>query len=1081
MRFCKMLNDKDKKVMMLIEQDATHSNYFFHRVKDLRWFYPLKEKGFFLPQQIPQSESGDFLFWNILDYLERVSGQVAQNTQYGKELIEIIDSLVCFSIKRKERKGQGINNYHIWWYCVKLLNNLPSAIIKDNLTIEKFHIWLSVWTDHSLGSDLTISDIGEKLLPKFLHDDFAPDYIYAETIINVITAIKAGGKSNAFTKQEDAALAWHSYWIRDTFKKHSQLIGKKCSLNVVFGLADRLKNTLEYKQKDHYVDIDIGKDVYRIEVTRIFAGGLKPGEIKFKDDQYECLVRQFSGDQLKGVDWENDFWALHNLEPQDERGRFTFSASTKGMFVTEIKKNLPKGINWQNADKLEKKLFNIHEGLFSDYSHVWCRTLKSGPEHGDGAEEVLTVILRDVLLAKCEVNRKEGKQVLNAFLSDRYQFPIFRRFVLLCADKFWADYSEFLVKLIKVIPSILEESDLEVEMQDILQHHNNTFGQTLKVRLKELINAVPEYYVKEGEKLSAYWKYKWLSPLRDDSEFKALYEEARQRAEPKDGKPYESARSAFKGGFVTHKSPIPKEAVLQKPIAELVKYLDEFKGADFWHGAFEGEPDKEGLADALQAAVQEQPQKFMDELELFNHEGLYRYVHHILWGFRDAWKSGIPLAWDKLFDFCLKYIKQPSFMDDAIRDQGEDSGKYRGKYLWVADAIVDLIEDGSRDDKRAFEKKYFDKAEEIFDCLLHLVKGEPQPDTQRDAITYAINTTLGKVIEAYVIFSLRVARVNGSTEEWGKNKYERFLSKGIEAYIFLGRYLPNLRFLDQDWVEKKIRELEGRPADDFEWQMFMEGYLTGSRIYQDLYGLMRPNYVTALQSTVFKGRADQRLVEHICIGYLQIGELLQQKNDDGQDSLFWKMLNEVTTSDNRDRWSEVAGFFWSISGKRLKKEEKADQEEPSEDFKKKVLAFWEWTFKEQEFVKSKLGDEYGSFLSRMAELTIWLEKIDETAEKWLMLSAPFIEIEHRSAFFTEYLTQFDDEDSVKRIGKIFLKVLESTTPTFRKENIELIVRRIHKKGDRDDAIAICNTYGRRGIHFLKPAWEDFQKKNDGVE
>ena len=49
-----MLNDKDKKVMMLIEQDATHSNYFFHKVKDMKWFYPLKEKEFFLPEKIPQ-------------------------------------------------------------------------------------------------------------------------------------------------------------------------------------------------------------------------------------------------------------------------------------------------------------------------------------------------------------------------------------------------------------------------------------------------------------------------------------------------------------------------------------------------------------------------------------------------------------------------------------------------------------------------------------------------------------------------------------------------------------------------------------------------------------------------------------------------------------------------------------------------------------------------------------------------------------------------------------------------------------------------------------------------------------------
>jgi len=192
------------------------------------------------------------------------------------------------------------------------------------------------------------------------------------------------------------------------------------------------------------------------------------------------------------------------------------------------------------------------------------------------------------------------------------------------------------------------------------------------------------------------------------------------------------------------------------------------------------------------------------------------------------------------------------------------------------------------------------------------------------------------------------------------------------------------------------------------------------------------------------------------------------------------MLNEADTANKRSRWEEVTGFFWSISGRTLKKEEKEDQEEPSEDFKKKVCAFWEWTIEKQELIKVKLGEEYNSFLSRMAELTIWLDKINETTEKWLMLSAPFIEIDYRSSFFIEYLTKFDDEESVKRIGKIFIKVLETATPTFKKEDIQLLVERLYKVGEKDagikaDADNICNTYGRRGVHFLKDLFYKNQK------
>jgi len=1077
------LTTEEQQVLFLIKTDLDQARYFFARAKSLKWFSPLKEQGYFNPETITYHPEGYALFWSVLDYLERVSEQVVQNPQYGKELIEVVDGLVKFSIKRKKEKGQGINNYHIWWFCGKILNNLPPAIIKNNFTFEMFRTWLSVWTDHSRRSDLAVSDIGEKLLPKFLKDDFGPQYVYAETIIDVITAIRAAGKSHAFTERDDAIMAWDSYWIQDAFRKYGPLIGQKCSIDVVFGIADRLRMALEYKQKDHYADLEIGNDVYRISVERILSEGLKPGEIKFKGGQYQCLVKQFSQDQLKNVDRKNDFWALHKIEPQAELKRFSFNAPTKDPFVSEIKRSLPDDINWQNADKFEKKLLGIHEGLYSDYSHIWCRSLKSGPEHGDGAEDILTVVLKDVLLAKCETNREAGRQVLTAFLSDKYQFPIFRRFVLLCVDKFWSNYSGLLDKLIEVVPSVLEESDIEVEMQDVFHHHNASFSPELKATLKEFINKVPEYYLKEGdEKLIAYWKYKWLSPLRDNLDFSALYEEAKQKAEPKDGKPYQPERSAFKGGFVRHKSPITKEEILQKPIGELIKYLADFKGADFWHGAFEGEPDKEGLADALQAVVKDEPKKFSDELDAL--KGVdYFYLHKVLRGLKEAWVAGKDMDWNNIFDFCLKYFNRDkdTILKEALQAQGEDSGK--GRYIWIVDAIVDLIEDGSKDDNKAFAPEYFEKVDQIFALIFPLLKGEKRPDTQRDALTYALNTTLGRTVMTYVSFSLRVARATQKKREnWGRNKFERFLSIGIDGYIWFGSYLPQMKYLDNDYTVEKIDFFAQKNSNDFEWQMFMEGYLTGSRVYRDLYDLMRPNYLKAIENKIFEGRTDERLVEHICIGYLQLGEGLAQNNKNGQPSLFWKMLNEADTPDKKSRWEEAAGFFWSISGKRLKKEEKDEEEQPSEDIKKKVLNFWEWTVKEQEVVKSKLGDAYPSFLSRMAELTIWLPGINDATEKWLMLSAPFIETEHRSAFFIEYLTKFlDDENSVKRIGKIFLKVLEKATPTFRQEDIQLILKRLYKIGEKDPAVKadadnICNTYGRRGVHFLKETWAANQVK-----
>lgn len=1062
------LSTEEQQVLYLIKTDADQARYFFARAKSLKWFLPLRDEGYFKPETISYDANGYALFWSVLDYLERVSEQTAQNTQYGKELIEIIESLVQFSFNKKQ-----INNYHIWWYCVKITNNLPSAVIKENLKIEQFRRWLSVWTDHSMGVDLTISDIGEKLLPKFLHDDFGPDFKYAETIVDVITQIKPGGNAHGITQREDAVLAWDSYWIRDAFNKHGRLVGQKCSLNVLYALADRLNDALKFKQKNYYANIDIGDAVYQIWVSRIETGA----NIGFKENAYKCIVKQYSNEQLQNIDRQNDFWTLHNASPATELESFEFSASNAEQLTKAVRSNLPEGIEWEKGERFQERLVGIFKGLHSDYSQIWFKSITSGGlGHGSGAEEILTTILRDVLIAKCETNRHEGSKVLESFLTEKYLFPIYRRFVLLCVDKFLSDYAILLDKFFEIIPDALEEPDFEVELQDVLLHHNSAFSAEFKKRLQALIDKVPVYYVEKGEKTAAYWKFKWLSPLRKNSDFSQDYEEAKQKANPKDGKPYEPERSTFQGGAVWHKSPMPKEDILKKTVVDLVKYLNEFEGADFWRGTFEGEPDKEGLAETVQVSVKDAPEKFTDELDVFLDVN-YFYLHRIFRGLKDAWNSGKEIDWKSIFSFCEKYLSQgaDAILQKAKQAQGEDSGK--GKYIWIVEGIVDLIEDGCKDDKRAFAPEHFGTVEKIFDLILPLLKGASQPDTQRDALTYALNTTVGRTIMAYVSFSLRVARVAQKPPvNWGPNMYERFIAKGIEAYIWFGCYLPQMNYLDKDYTKGKIECFTSKPSDDFEWRMFMEGYLTGARVYNDLYRVMRENYAKGLSGKVLEERVDQRLVEHICIGYLHLGELLAEKNVDGENSLFWKLLTEAGALGKYDRWLEVAGFFWSITGRSIRNEDQEKEEKLSEENKKKISEFWAWTFNHPDVAKANLGDEYNSFLGRMAELTIILDKIDEEKEKWLMLSAPFIELQHRSTFFIEYLTKFEDKESIERIGRIFKKVLENTTPTFRQEDIESIVRRVYDKGNREDAEAICNTYGRRGVHFLKPIWEENQGK-----
>ncbi|MBI4765542.1 MAG: hypothetical protein HY787_13220 [Deltaproteobacteria bacterium] len=1053
----------------LLKTDIELENYFFNNINNIEWFAYLLDEKYFNPRTILFDREGNALFWNVLYYLERVSEQLDQNPSYGKVLIDIIETTINFSISKKR-----INNYHIWRYCVKILNNVPDKIIQEALGLEVFKKWLSVWTDWNKGRDIALKDIGEKLLPKFINDPATIEYAWS--IIDVITRFKSESAQGSFEKREDAVFLWDPYWVRDAFRKNSNLIGENSSVNVILSIAHRLKSALAYKQKRHYSNIPIDQNAYRLEVRRVFTEGLEVGEIEFKENEYECIIKEFSRYQLKDINTQEDHssFSLYYVEPQIELAHFNIKAFDENIFLKTINENLPHDIEWEKAKDFQKDLKNIYEGLHADYSHIWCWSLHQGLPHDEGVKEILTIALRDVLIAKCEANRIEGKLVLKEFLSERFLFPIFRRLVLYSINKYWSDYAPLFDIFLDVVPNAFEESDFEVELQDLLREHNASFDHSLKERLMILIKNVPEYYLKEGEKMIAFWKYKWLSPLFKNPYFAIDYEKAKKIAEPKEEKPYE-VKSPIRGGVVFHKSPFAKEHILQLPIPELVKYLNDFKGADFWRGTFEGEPDRQGLADELQKAVKENPEHFTDGLESFLNAN-YFFVHQVYQGLERAWNEKKDIGWGRIFDFSLKYFGRDknTLINEALQEQGEDSGE--GRYIWVVEDVVDLIDSGCRDDNRAFDPIYFDKAEKIFDLIMPLLKGEQHPDTQsqRDALTYSMNTTLGKTVQGYISLRLRKARVLKKTEEgWGQKKYEPFFDIGIEAHVWFGFYLPQMKYLDEIFSKEKIETFAGQHPEDFKWRMFMEGYLQGRQVYPDLYSLMRENYVKGLECKLFEKRADQRLVEHIALGYLHFGESLAENNEDGSSSLFYKMLIEAASLDKKERWLKLVGFLGAVADRAIRRKENGE-EDNFEELKKKILDFWAWTFSEQDFIKTILGDDCGIFLGQVAGLTNLLDSIDEKNEEWLLLCSPHVDRHDNAMSFIEKLTRFEDEESIRRIGKIFLKVMENTTPTFMEEQVGLIVSKIYEKGDKNDADAICNTYGRRGIHFLKPLWEKHQ-------
>ena len=121
-----------KEILNTLEnllQNNARKNYFFKRLQFIQWFEPLFERGYFAPEKAPGPKPADkegywtIPHWNVLDYLEKVSQQVAQhhNEKYADELLKIIKNVTKYHIEN----NKCLDNYCTWWYFVKILVNLP--------------------------------------------------------------------------------------------------------------------------------------------------------------------------------------------------------------------------------------------------------------------------------------------------------------------------------------------------------------------------------------------------------------------------------------------------------------------------------------------------------------------------------------------------------------------------------------------------------------------------------------------------------------------------------------------------------------------------------------------------------------------------------------------------------------------------------------------------------------------------------------------------------------------------------------------------------------------------------------------
>jgi len=549
---------------------------------------------------------------------------------------------------------------------------------------------------------------------------------------------------------------------------------------------------------------------------------------------------------------------------------------------------------------------------------------------------------------------------------------------------------------------------------------------------------------------AAYRKKEWLLPLRKTGHANALegYKRYDQIC------PVTVQHPGFDvwfgtTGFVDH-SPLPKDELCNKSPGDIVEFLLSFRQKRGREG-----PTEEGLSDTLKTCVSEDTGKFLASLPLFLKVPRV-YQSSLLLGFRDAWVANKSLDWGALLRFIEELVTDAGFWEEQNDEQRP--WNYRD---WIVSEIADLIEEGTRDDSHAFDETLLDAAEKILLLLADKTASTPQEARDdRELYTAAVNSTAGRVFSAMVNYSLRRARVSkADAEKRWPDKVKRDFTKRLEAppgssldlWVVLGRYLHNLLYLSETWVETNINRIF--PGDPDRWRAAMIGYLAFSRgVYKDLYALLKDNshYHKALSEDFGDSFVTEKLIQHICVGYLENLESLDEDHS---------LISLVFSAGRPEHLAEVIRFFCKT------------QLRPETALEEKIRPLWRRLYG---LLRDKPAD--GKWRELISELSGWMlliDAIDEESFDWIKLTATHLRPWHDTQVFLEGLVKHV-HGTPKMVGDLYMSMMEAgVLPRYKEEEVKAVVETLFDKGEGQVANRICNAYLQSGHEFLRPLQEHY--------
>lgn len=1017
----------DPRVIRIIQEDPTQRKFFLRKVKDRKWFGALKEIGVFNTDALPPREGVDEvgrrigLEWEPLPYLIELAKYVTEANDYellGRELIEIIKE-----IGLKDR-GNFITRNAV----LKILQALPNCLL-DRSVVGIIAQWI---LDGERGSFFG-PEVSDEFLKKLACDESLKSE--AEQLFVALTSlhIPEEPEVHKIFQSTDCSFCIDPYWIRTGLEKHRELIAQSLGIEVYCDLKKKiefllLRNAERNPKSDTMGDHNV--------------------QLQYSENK---LVFSIRNEQNKEVFYK------------------TFSASSPREAIVSqfISDCLKQSIITEETRNDFVRLFqDLHLAIHHEQTYVSFRHER----HIDNKDplELLPWIFRSLLSERMRFRPEETRNLLSGLLDET--FLIFPKIVLHLIGEHPTELKELFWVALKssnkdvILDSLFFGDELNYVLGALPPLNDNE-----RKSIQDAIDSgANQLNCGEDEEHKVLWKQQRYKALSKDSYFLSEYNKLKKITQ----RDWDLGPAIGQGE--TRSGPGPSGISIEKLLSfdtrQIVQHLTEFKPSSSWDG-----PSIGGLAATLENAVAYDPEHFTHNLNPFLNTA-YIWIGRVVRGFYSAKRLNKSIDWDSIVTFLEKLTASDDFWDGRLPVLS-DEGIFKPNSEWVLGDIAGLIEVMIENDNLLVQPETVSRFKNVIHKSL-LSMDLPEGTSSSEPVMQAINSTIGRMLEAYlrtILYQARnhliLSKAKIRWEDSDKLLFNYLLQRGVsEVWTIAGMFFPNLAYLDSEWAEDlaKNRVIN---LGDILWFHFFTGYLHHSRFYDVTYEWMRESYSRAIAGGQFDDASRRRLSEHLTLAYLRNHEDLDK------NSLIDRFLAEASL----DQIQEALSFIEDLSVD-ISKDGKTDSVS-DHNFAPRVLTLWRKI--DGKLADSSAGEseERRQTVSLLAGLTRFLPTIDDSSFALLRRAISNFASDQEHPFFLEHLIYQKDHsrsgETRQWVGLVILELLKVCTPSFRKEDIVELVQWLYEGRETNQiASEICNIYARRGSDFLVELYRKYKRSAD---